>query len=208
MKNLLLVVLGWAVVTVATAQFLPIELMSGHKRTGVDVLWFKKFSSQKNDPWLFFHRSRGSSDYHNGTSFAVTNALSYNFKSGLGIVAATQFLQAGFTAKVGVQYFKATQNRSLFSWVVAGNNAANNFSGDWFVLVRWMPRLNEKWKWFLQGETLSSLDAQSIWSLTQRMRAGLGRNRWQFGAAADFNESGKTNLSVISNIGAFIRKEF
>lgn len=208
MKNLLLVVLGWVVATVATAQLLPIEVMSGHKRTGADVLWFKKFSSQKNDPWLFFHRSRGSSDYHNSTSFAVTNALSYNFKSGLGIVAATQFLLKGFTVKFGVQYFRGFKNGSIFSWLVSGNNTAHHFSADWFVLSRWTPRLNAKWKWFLQGESLSSLDNKSIWGLTQRIRVGLGLNQWQFGAAADFSESGKTNLSVTSNIGGFIRKEF
>lgn len=198
----------WAAVNKAAAQLLPVEVMGGHKRMGVDILWFKKFTADKKTPWLFFHRSRASADYHNSTSFGVTNAVSYNFKSGIGMVAATQMLQAGFTIKGGVQYFKLIKDGSLFTWLVAGNNTAHHFSGDWFVLARWSPKLNEKWKWYFQAEALSTIDVENNKSLTQRVRMGLSKKRWQFGGAADFTESGKTKLAVINNIGVFIRKEF
>ena len=209
MKNLLftLFILNC---TASYSQSLPVEIMSGHKRTGVDVLWFKNFSANKNktSPWLFFHRSRASADYHNKTAFGVTNAVSYNLKNGIGFVAATQFLQQGFVPKFGVQYFKPVKNGSFFNWVVAGNNSFNNFSADWFVLVRWQPKINEKLKWFLQGELLSSLDDAEIKNLTQRIRAGISRSHWQFGFAADCNETGKNDLSVTNNIGGFLRREF
>lgn len=210
MKSVSLIVFFCAVTFMVTAQSLPVEMMTGHNRTGIDVLWFRKFNPDKNkySPWLFFYRSRGSSDYHNKTSFGVTNAISYNFKSSIGLVLATQFLQNGFVAKTGVQYAKMFKNGSFFSWLVAGNNTSNNFSADWFILTRWTPKLNEIWKWFTQVEFLSSLDEEQIKNLTQRFRFGIGRDRWQFGLAADFNETGNKTLITINNIGTFLRREF
>jgi hypothetical protein len=210
MKKFLLILflLACCISLQTSAQQIPLEIMAGHKRTGADVLWFKKFSTTKNNPWLFFHRSRASTDYHNKTNFGVTNALSYNFKSGAGIVVATQFLQTGFVAKAGVQYFKLFKNASVFTWLVAGNNTLNNFSGDWFVLARWQPKLNEQWKWFLQAENFTSFDTKKNKSLTQRIRVGISRHHWQLGVAADYTESGINKLLVTNNIGSFVRKEF
>ena len=191
-----------------TAQPLPVELMAGHQRTGVDVLWFRKFAAGKDNPWLFFHRSRASVDYHNKTAFGTTNALSYNFRSGVGLVAATQFLQAGFVAKAGMQYFKVRKKASDKNWLVANNNTNHRFSGDWFVLARWSPRLNDKWKGFLQAELLSQAEEGWSLSLTQRMRIGVGNDQWQFGFAGDFTETGKPVLSATTNLGAFLRRVF
>ncbi|MBN8698747.1 MAG: hypothetical protein J0L54_03990 [Chitinophagales bacterium] len=209
MKNLLMIAAWWIAGTVAcTAQTLPVELMVGHQRTGVDVLWFKKFAAGKDNPWLFFHRSRASVDYHNKTAFDITNAVSYNFRSGIGLVAATQFLQAGFVAKAGMQYFKARGNASVFSWLVAGNNTNHRFSGDWFVLARWSPRLHDAWKGFIQAELFSQAEEGWNLALTQRVRIGIGTDQWQFGFAADFTEAGKSNFSTTRNLGGFLRRVF
>ncbi len=209
MRYILIIVLCWiAGMNSAAGQSLPVELMAGHKRTGVDVLWFKKFVAKKDNPWLFFHRLRASVDYHNKTAFGTTNALSYNFRSGIGLVAATQFLQAGFVAKAGIQYFNATGNASVFTWLVAGNNTNHRFSGDWFVLARWSPRLNNTWKGFAQAELLSQAEEGWNLALTQRVRLGIGTDQWQFGLAADFTETGKSFLSASSNLGGFLRRVF
>jgi len=193
---------------VAAQQPMPVELFAGHKRTGADVLWFKSPAQQKNSPWLFFHRSRASVDYSNQTAFGMTNALSYNFKNGLGIVAATQFLQSGFVAKGGFQYFKSFKNGSVFSWLVVGNNTSHRFSGDWFVLARYTPKLNNNIRWFLQTEFFNTLDDQSNKSLTQRLRLGIKVNHWQTGLGGDYTQSGKNKWMATQNTGLFLRKEF
>lgn len=192
------------------AQSLPVEIMGGHKRAGIDVLWFRNFSSPKatTSPWLFFHRTRASSNYHGQTSFGVTNALSYNFKKGIGIVATVQLLQNGVAAKGGIQFVKVFGRASLFSWVVAGNNTDHFTSGDWFVLLRWTPIIKNNWNWFTQLELLSSIDIESNKNFVQRLRLGLSRNRWQFGLALDQTQTGSNKLSTTGNNGLFLRKEF
>lgn len=196
----------------ATAQnSLPVELLAGNNKVVADVLWFrpiKQKNSQEKTNWLFFNRSRAGVDYSNITSFAVTNAISYNFKNKLGLVWATQFLQTGFVSKLGLQYFTPFKNGSLFTWAVAGKNTYQHFSGDWFILARWQPPVNKKLKWFLQNELLVSGDEKQNSFFTQRTRIGWSKDITQFGLAADYS-SNKTNiLQVTETYGIFIRHEF
>lgn len=197
-----------ATIMVVAQQNIPFEVFAGHKRTGADVLWFKSPLNQATSPWLFFHRSRASVDYSNQTAFGMTNAISYNFKNGLGVVAATQFQQSGFAAKGGLQYFAAFKNGSVFSWLVVGNNTTHRFSGDWFVLARYTPKLNEKMRWFFQTEFFNTLDNQQHKSYTQRLRLGIKLKDWQTGLGGDYTQSGIHHLIATQNTGVFIRKEF
>lgn len=194
----------------AVCQPIPAELMAGTRRTGLDILWFRKMQENKNEfaPWLFFHRTRVSVDNNNQTSFGVTNAVSYNFKSGIGFVAATQFLEGGFIFKGGLQYFASFHNGSLFTWLVTGKNIPGHFSGDWFVLARWTPPINKKLNFYYQAELLSQLDSKGMLILIQRLRTGIGKKSWQFGLATDFTAQGVRKLEQTINPGIFIRKEF
>ena len=191
-------------------QTIPVEIMAGTQRTGADLLWFRKFQQKKGSqsPWLFFHRSRASVDYKNRVAFGMTNALSYNFRNGVGLVLATQFLQTGFVYKAGAQYFHSFPNGSLFTWLVAGENSLGNFSGDWFLLARWMPRLDQQHKWFFQAENLYQLDSEKNLSIVHRLRAGWGNSCWQYGLAADLTAQGKSKPGLSVNPGLFMRKEF
>ncbi len=207
-RLLLMIVCCAAVYWAAAQQTIPFELFAGHKRTGADVLWFKNPTQHKNAPWLFFHRSRASVDYSNQTAFGITNAISYNFKNGIGIVAATQFQQTGFVAKGGVQLFRSFKNGSVFSWIVVGNNTAHRFSGDWFVLARYTPKLNNQIRWFIQTEFFNTLDNQQHKSYTQRLRLGIKLKDWQTGLGGDYTQSGIHHLTATQNTGIFIRKEF
>lgn len=191
-------------------QTIPVEIMAGTKRTGADLLWFRKIQDQKDSqsPWLFFHRSRASVDYSNRVSFGMTNALSYNFRNGIGLVLATQFLQTGFVYKAGVQYFLSFPDGSLFTWLVAGENSMGHFSGDWFLLARWMPGLDEKRKWFLQAENLYQLDTENNITFVHRARAGWGNSHWQHGLAADFTAQGKNKPGLTIHPGIFLRRVF
>lgn len=192
----------------ANAQ--SVEIYAGHKRAGVDLMWFKNFKNSKDarTPFLFFSRNRASTDYHNApTAFGSTNAVSYNFKSGVGIVAVGSLLNAGFTPKAGVQLVKIKGDFLFFGWLVADLKKQGNL--DLFGMFRWQPHLNEQWRVFSQVELFPVYSpSSSVWNLTQRLRLGARYRAWAAGGMADFNQAGKGDFVTTHNIGGFLRHEF
>lgn len=188
-----------------------LEAYSGHERAGVDILWFRFLtdSMQKPTSFLFFSRNRASVDYNNAASaFGSTNAVSYNFKSGIGIVAVGSFLNSGFTPKAGVQLVKQKGAFLFFGWLVA--YVAEKGQVDLFGLLRFSPRIRNHWKLFSQVELFPAYNPSSgFWNITERARLGLSYRRWSAGAMADFNQqlvSSQTNTN--NNLGIFLRHDF
>lgn len=201
---------------IAKAQ--SVETYAGHKRAGVDLMWFKFFKNGKEEktPLLFFSRNRASRDVvlqRNATdtpiptAFGSTNAISYNFKNGLGLVAVGSFLNAGFTPKAGVQFVKTKGDFLFFGWLVADLKEEGNV--DLFGLFRWQPKLNGQWRLFSQLELFPVYDpGDERWNITQRLRLGAKHHAWAGGFMADFNQAGKDAFSKTSNLGGFLRWEF
>lgn len=192
------------------AKTQSVETYAGRHRAGVDLMWFKFFENGKAEktPLLFFSRNRANTDYDNSpTAFGSTNALSYNFKNGLGLVAVGSFLNTGFTPKAGVQFVKMKGDFLFFGWLVADLKKAGNV--DLFGLFRWQPKLNEQWRLFSQFELFPVINPENeLWNITQRLRLGAKRHGWAAGFMADFNQSGKSDLVKTSNLGGFLRHEF
>jgi hypothetical protein len=165
--------------SIAKAQ--ATEVYAGHQRAGVDILWFKYFKNNGDEktPFLFFSRNRAGVDYTNSpTAFGSTNAVSYNFKNGLGIVAAGTFLNTSFKPKLGIQYFHQQGNFMLFTWLVADLEREGNL--DLFGLFRYQPSLSEHWKVFSQLELFPVYKPSTgALNLTQRLRLGLKTGRWR-----------------------------
>jgi hypothetical protein len=193
---------------VAAAQ--SMEYYAGHKRTGVDLMWFKYFRDRKNQPtaFLFFSRNRASVDYKNSPAvFGSTNAVSYNFKNGVGLVGVASFLNAGFTPKAGVQYYRQKGACMFFGWLVADLKSEGNV--DLFGMFRYQPKINENWKGFGQVELFPIYTPHSqFWSLTQRIRLGAKYLAWAGGLVMDFNQMGNKAFTTTNNIGCFVRYEF
>ncbi len=187
-----------------------VETYAGNNRTGIDIMWFKKTKNLQDQPtaFLFFSRNRASIDYENSpTVFGSTNAVSYNFKNGLGVVAVAQFLTAGITPKAGIQYYRQKGNFMFFGWLVA--DIKSKGAVDLFGLFRYQPGINKHWKIFSQLEIFPVYNPKlKIWNLTQRVRLGAKYNSWAAGLMTDLNETGKTNFIVTENIGGFLRYEF
>ena len=187
-----------------------VEVYAGHKRAGVDLMWFKNFKNQQDErtPFLFFSRNRASVDYNDApTAFGSTNAVSYNFKNGLGIVAVGSFLNAGFTPKMGVQYFRQRGDFMFFGWIAADWKKEGNV--DVFGLFRYQPKLNDHWKGFAQLELFPVFNPSSeVWNITQRLRLGAKYHVWAGGFIADFNQSGKKSFTTTQNLGVFFRTDF
>jgi hypothetical protein len=187
-----------------------VELYAGHQRAGIDLMWFKNFKNKEDNrtPFLFFSRNRASTDYQNSpTAFGSTNAVSYNLKNGLGVVAVGTFLNAGFTPKAGFQYYKAKGDFMFFGWLVADLKKQGNL--DLFGLFRYQPPIHKNWKGFGQLEAFPVYNPSSkLLNLTQRIRLGAKYHTWAGGWMADFNQAGKNEWTKTNNIGLFIRNEF
>lgn len=187
-----------------------VELYAGHERAGVDLMWFKFFQNPKGErsPFLYFSRNRASADYKNSpTAFGSTNAVSYNFRNGVGIVAVGSFVNAGLIPKAGVQYVKTQGDFLFFGWLVADLKKEGNL--DLFGMFRWQPPINERWRWFSQLELFPVYKpASEEWNLTQRLRLGAKYQAWAAGGMADFNQSGPGISQTSANYGVFLRRDF
>lgn len=201
---ILLILIGFSL----NAQ--SVETYAGQKRAGVDLMWFKYFAKQNGakTPLLFFSRNRASTDWDNApTAFGSTNAMSYNFKNGMGLVAVASFVNAGFTPKTGVQFVKFKRDFLFFGWLVADLKKKGNV--DLFGMFRYTPKLSSDWRLFSQVELFPVYNPYAeIWSLTQRLRLGAKYHTWAAGFMADFNQTGKDDFAKTNNIGGFLRHDF
>ena len=204
-KLVLLIIATFLFRGVAIAQ--SIEYYVGDERNGIDLMWFKNFKGGKSS-FLFFSRNRANVDYHNSpTAFGSVNAISYNFKNGLGIVAVASFFNSGFTPKSGIQFFKQKGDCMIFGWVVS--EIKNRGNVDVFGLFRYQPKIDEKWNFFSQLELFPIYNLSSeLWNITQRIRLGAKYQNAVFGFMTDFNQSGKSDFSTNENMGAFLRYDF
>jgi len=186
------------------------EYYAGHKRTGVDLMWFRNFKNSKGEksPFLYFSRNRASVDYkHAPAAMGSTNAVSYNFKNGVGLVAVASFVNTGLVPKAGVQYYRQSGNWMFFGWLVADLKEKGNV--DLFGLFRYQPVVNETWKGLLQLELFPVYNPSSeFWNITQRIRIGAKKNSWGGGFMIDLNQSGTTRLTNANNTGVFLRYDF
>jgi hypothetical protein len=186
------------------------EAYAGHQRIGVDILWFNYFKSAKDEktPILFFSRNRASVDFHGSPgSFGSTQAVSYNFENGLGVVVVASFLHNGFTPKAGIQFNTQSGPFLFFGWWVV--DIKNKSHTDLFGLFRYQPPLWRHWKLFSQLELFPSYRIDNrYWNLTERFRLGLRNHGWAGGWMLDLNQQGINRLSVGQNLGLFIRHEF
>lgn len=205
--------LSWAA---ATAQ-IPVELFAGHQKTTLDVMFFKFFKNKgdQNSRWLFFNRNRASVDYRMTTSaflpqFGFTEAISYNHKKLVGFapVCVAQLLNKGAYPKIGIQYAHIRKEMTVFSWFVC--ETLSHPSLDYFLLFRYTPKLTDKINLFTQGESVNAFPTMQngSFSFTQRIRLGIQFKSYQFGAGADFNQTGSVSFTSIYNVGGFIRHEF
>lgn len=93
---------------ISSSGQIPVELMAGHERSTVDVMFFSFFKDKQgqNSRWLFFNRNRASIDYRMTDNtylpqFGFTEAISYNHEklNGFAPVAVGQVLSWGHMLK-------------------------------------------------------------------------------------------------------------
>lgn len=186
------------------------EWYIGHQRTGMDIMWFRFFEAKPDQQkrWLYFSRNRASVDYHQSpVLWGSTNALSYQFKNGFGLVTVGQFTTQGLIAKAGVQYTTRKDHFLFFGWLVTDLQKKGQI--DLFGMFRFQPPYGKKIKGFHQLEIFPVWQrGLQRWNLTERIRTGLQLNKWATGWMLDMNQTGKKSFSFSENTGLFVRYEF
>lgn len=215
-KTTLLLMAMFLLRNIAIAQ-IPVEVFAGHKKTTVDVMFFKFFKNKSGQAskFLFFNRNRASIDYAitqttNLPQFGFTEAVSYNHPKlkGFAPVVVVQVLNKGISPKSGIQFAKITKNYTIFSWAVSETLIKPNI--DFFFLGRYTPKLTDKLNLFSQIELINSFPStqQNNLAFTQRFRLGLKLKEFQFGAGLDLTQQGKGIFIKNQNFGVFTRYEF
>lgn len=221
-RILLAILLTHALHSGAWAQ-VPVEVFAGHERATTDVMFFKYFkqinkSSVENSSksnWLLFNRTRSSVDYRMTKEqflpqFGISGALSWNPRAlkGFAPVVVGQIFNNGVYPKAGIQYAIIQKELTVFSWSVI--ELLRKPRLDYFLLLRYTPRLTEMINLFTQFESVNAIafNENQPFSLTQRLRIGLKFREWQLGAGADFNQSGRKSFKHTDNLGGFVRYEF
>lgn len=201
---------------VASAQ-IPVEVLAGHHKTTMDIMFFKFFKNTegKNTRFLFFNRNRAGIDYslqHTPyfTQFGFTEAVSYNHEklSGFAPVAVASVLNTGVYPKAGIQFSNIRNEYTMFSWLVSETLRHPNI--DFFLLGRFTPKIGRRLNLFSQIELLSTFPTVSKrnFSFTQRFRLGVKVKAFQVGAGVDSSEYGRVDFTVTTNVGGFLRYEF
>lgn len=196
---------------------IPVECMVGETKTSIDVMFFKYFTHTdgKASHWLFFNRNRAAADYRMTRNtyqpqFGFTEAISYNHPTlkGIAPVMVAQVLNTGVYAKSGVQYTRVRPALTLFTWLVS--ELKQHPVLDYFLLLRYTPALTIRTRLFTQAEVLNTLpfNGNSPYSFTQRVRLGIQLSRYQFGAALDASQNGRSTWVQQRNVGLFLRHEF
>lgn len=196
---------------------IPVEVFLGDKKASFDLMFFKFFKNKadQNSKFLFFSRERAVVNYQQTTTsnlplFGFTEAVSYNHRAlkGFAPVLVGQVLNGGTFAKTGIQYARISKTITLFGWSVV--SLKTNPDVDFFLLLRFTPKLNGHWRLFSQLELINALPTEKTgyFSFNQRVRLGLKRKEWQFGLGADFSSIGRGRYANTQNTGGFIRHEF
>lgn len=217
MKKFIFAFIAFAFSQNVSAQ-IPVEILGGDKKASFDLMFFKFFKNKEgqNSKLLFFSRERAVVDYKQTTTtnlpqFGFTEAISYNHPAlkGFAPVAVGQVLNRGTFAKTGIQYAHISKTLTVFGWSVL-ELLDKKPDVDLFLMLRFTPKLNEKWALFTQIELINTFptDPNVNFNFTQRLRLGLKRTDWQFGLGGDFSAVGRDNFTNTQNTGIFLRHEF
>lgn len=181
-----------------------LEVMTGVERIFADVQWLKPLGT--NPKWTVFTRARGTVNYDNQTDLFMWSYFNYTTSYGLGGTVLGSITSRGAGADAGIHFFKANSNFMVFA--LASVEVDNDLGYYWFSIMRYTPRLTEKWRLYTSLELYSLFDRGAHVASVQRLRLGASRNQRQFGFGYNTDGLGSNYDVSVRNPGIFIRKTF
>ena len=177
--------------------------MPGTERIFIDAQYLKFLDA--NNKFSLFARARATAEYDEATTDLFTGAyLNYTTKSGIGgtVLGRISSNNAGIDA--GIHFFKAKKSWMIFA--LPSINIGSELLYSWFSIFRFTPALKNQWKIYSSVELFSAFGQIGHLSSVQRIRLGVDKQGYQFGAAINLRESRFTDSDV--NPGVFLRKQF
>ncbi len=187
---------------------IPIELFFGNEQMYFQLVVKKKFAPQSK--LSFFTVATYTAAYDNTEDYSIVMPVqfSYDLGKGFGIMAGTDInSEVGLAPIVGPQYNYSS--KTFLAVTVASIFLNEDSDFKVFGLYEYKPPLTEK----LSLYTRLQLIYNHSWNLGTHnrsylyLRAGLKRNNFIFGAAANLDQYGP-NKEFGENYGAFVRWEF
>lgn len=201
MKKLVLFLVLMAAYELGAAQ--SFELMAGTERLFMDAQYLKFFDATKKVS--LFSRARATAEYDEPITNLFTGAyLNYTTSSGFGGTVLGRTATSGAGIDAGVHFFKA--KKSFMVYALSSINLNDELLYSWFSILRFTPELQKDWKLYSSLELFSAFGEIGHLSSVQRIRLGVDRKGYQFGLAANLNESRFSDTDV--NTGIFLRKQF
>jgi len=202
-KNFFLIIFVYLFAFSSKGQ--SIEFMPGTQNLFTDVQFFKPLLPEDYTVTVF-SRTRADIDYNKeGNTFLSLLYLNYTFQPGIGVSLIGKISNVSNGVDAGIHYFKNSKNISLFVAITA--QIKKNPGYSWFSIIRFRPPINEKWKWYSSLELFTLVNKNGHLVSSQRIRAGVDINAFQFGIGLNISESGQ-NWNAQGNPGIFIRREF
>ncbi len=186
---------------------IPVEFFFGNNDIYAQTVLKRKFVPAKE--FYFFNVSTYTTDYQNeDRSLVMINQLSYQFGKGFGVMAGLDMNSAvGFSPIVGPQHNFASRKWlavTVLSYFLNDDNDLKLFG-----LYEFKPSINEKFSFYSRAQFIynQTLNEGSHNRSYLYLRAGLKRNAFIFGAAANLDQYGPERRYA-DNYGAFVRWEF
>ncbi|MEO1011296.1 MAG: hypothetical protein AAFX53_08305 [Bacteroidota bacterium] len=186
---------------VAYAQ--SFEVVPGIERIFIDAQYLKFFDT--DNTLSLFSRARATAEYDRQATDLFTGAyLNYTTESGFGATLLGRMATSGSGIDVGVHYFRV--KKPFMIYALPSINIGNELRYSWFSILRYTPKLYRDWKLYTSLELFSAFGQLGHLSSVQRIRLGVDKKGYQFGAAINLGESRFSGTDI--NPGLFFRKQF
>ena len=201
MKNSVIIIAFLLVGMHGQAQ--SFEVMPGTKRLFIDMQYLKTLD--KDYRVSLFSRARATAAYDAPQTDLFTGAyLNYTTKTGVGGTVLGRIGSNSSGLDACLHFFKAKKNFMIYA--LSAVNLGDDLLYSWFSIFRYTPSLRKDWKLYSSLELFSAFGQIGHLSSVQRIRLGLDKTAYQFGAAVNINLSRFSPTDI--NPGVFLRKQF
>lgn len=188
---------------------IPVELMVGNNQIQHEFFFFKDLDNRQK--WSLFSIGSFVLDYDDSDkNFSqISSQITYNFSKSWGLSGGVFSFNETVAPIVAVSYSYSSKNGDLYLNLFPTLIVEKELSYEFFGLLFYTPKLNEKFSFFSQLVTRTIFDnrlAEHL-SSSHQVRVGLCyRDIFQFGIGYNQDFVG-SDFSASNNIGVFIRKE-
>lgn len=177
------------------------ELMAGNRNVTLDL----RVSTELVPRLQLVTAHISSINYNNEVNYFGFISFGYNVWGGLSVLAQAQAI-SGVRAspRLGLEYFQQIGDLGIYGEVASIIQESSQI--ELLANVNYKPKLTENLRLVLGLESATLFSPERGYDFsTQRLRAGLGVNKFEFGSAINLVE---TSENVDYNLGGFVKVNF